>query len=377
MLEIDRIVQALRAVGNEPSWLATVVAIEGSAYRRPGARLLFSRDGKLAGTISGGCLEREVMRIGAWLAQHGPVLRTFDARRDEDGEGAFRSGCSGKVRLLIEPVTDAVRENLSFVTRELASQRVVAIATVLAVGSSRTRVGEQLVCGSDGALSSLADGALSHELLANLVALLGAKAPLSVHHRRGSLEALLEIMEPAPHVSVFGTGEDAVPVARLAAQLGWHVTVRAKHGGFAARDRFSGVAALELASVPESVARLSTYARALAVVMTHDYAQDRETLAGLLASNVGYIGMLGPARRTQRMLAELQGERVFAAERLARVYGPAGLHLGAETPEAIALSIVAELQAVLANADAGFLRSRQLGIHEQPQPLRLLTAEGA
>ena len=339
--------------------------------------MLFSGHGKLAGTISGGCLEREVMRTGAWLAQNGAVLRIFDARRDDDGESAFRSGCNGKVQLLIEPATDAVRASLALVTSELASQRPVAVATVFATGSLPTRLGAQLVCGSAGILTSAPDAALAGELGTNLLALLGPKASRNVQQRRGSFEALLEIIEPAPHVSVFGTGEDAVPVARLAGQLGWHVTVRAQHGGFAGRDRFSGVAALEVASVPQSVERLSTYARALAVVMTHDYLQDRETLAALLASNARYIGMLGPARRTQRMLAELQAERAFSAERLACIYGPAGLHLGADTPQAIALSIVAELQAVLAEADAGFLRNLSLGIHERPQPLRLLTAEGA
>jgi xanthine dehydrogenase accessory factor len=377
VLEIAQIYRAIEQAGDEPCWLASVVSVEGSAYRRPGARMVFSRDGKLSGTISGGCLEREVLRTGAWLAQGGAILRTFDARRDEDGEVSFRSGCNGKVELLIEPVTDAVRATLALLTSELAAQRPVALATALAAGPTPIRLGAQLVCASNHSLKPLGDVALERELASKLLELLGAEPRRNVHYRRGSFQALLEVIEPQPHVSIFGTGEDAVPVARLAAQLGWNVSVRAEHGGFATRDRFNGVAALELAGVSASVARLSSYARALAVVMTHDYEQDREALGALLDSNVRYIGMLGPARRTQRMLDELRAEVSYPAERLACVYGPAGLHLGADTPEGIALSIVAELQAVLGHAQAGFLRSRSLGIHEQQACLRLLQAEGA
>jgi xanthine dehydrogenase accessory factor len=376
VLEIAQIGRILEQLGDEPSWLVTVVAVEGSAYRRPGARLLFGREGKLAGGISAGCLEREVMRTGDWLAQRGAVLRMFDVRRDEDGEGTFRSGCNGKLQLLIEPVTEAARAALLLAKSELGAERPVAVATLLAGGPAPV-LGAKLVQSSARSFSSVVDPALTRELGAKLSELLGAKPRRSLRYRRGSLDALLEVVEPEPHVSVFGTGEDAVPVAKLVTALGWNVTVRAQHGGFGVRDRFSGVAPLELGNVIESVRRLSSHAKALAVVMTHDYEQDRETLAALLASDARYIGVLGPAARTQRMLAELQTGSPYSAERLACVYGPAGLHLGADTPEAIALSIVAEMQAVLAGAQAGFLRSRSAGIHEQLAPLRLLQAEGA
>jgi len=376
-LEIAQIHRALAAAGSEPSWLVTVVRVEGSAYRHPGARLLFSRDGKLAGSISGGCLEREVMRTGAWLTRQGALLRSFDARRDEDGEGAHRSGCNGKVELLIEPVTEATRAVLAFAQRELQAQRSVALGTVLACSSPQVRLGAQLVQGATASLNEVADASLAQELASCLVdALNGERRPYA-RHRRGPFEALVEVVEPAPHVALFGTGEDAVPLARFAAQLGWGVTVLAPHGGFATRDRFNGIAPLRLGAVSESVALAARYAKALAVVMNHDYEQDRETLGALLGSSVRYIGMLGPARRTQRMLAELRASERFSAARLACVFGPCGLHLGADTPESIALSVVAEMQAVLADAEAGFLRTRSAGIHERHTPLRLARAEGA
>lgn len=323
MREIAEIASRLRNLGPQPAWLATVVAIQGSAYRRPGARLLFSRDGKLAGGISGGCLEREVMRTGEWLAQRGPVLRIFDGSRDEDGHGAARSGCNGLVEVLIQEVTPAVSETLQRAAGELAQQRSVALTTLLPSG-----------------------------------------------------RIFVEQLQPAPHLSVFGIGDDVVPVARLATQVGFDVTVRAAHGGFGARARFSGVAPLELRPVADH--SLAHYARLFAVVMTHDYEQDRATLAALLRSQARYIGMLGPARRTQRMLNEIQAREACPLERLACVHGPAGLHLGGEGPDAIALAIVAEAQTVLHGKQGGFLRAQKAAIHDQEQPaVRVLQAEGA
>jgi xanthine/CO dehydrogenase XdhC/CoxF family maturation factor len=321
--EIAEIASRLAQLAPQPAWLATVVAVQGSAYRRPGARLLFSRDGKLAGGISGGCLEREVMRTGEWLAQRGPVLRIFDATRDDDGHRVVRSGCNGQVEVLIQEVTPALSETLQRAAGELAQQRSIALTTLLPSG-----------------------------------------------------RFFLEQLEPAPHLSVFGIGDDVVPIARLATQVGFDVTVRAAHGGFGARARFSGVAPLALA--PAADHALQHYARLFAVVMTHDYEQDRATLAALLRSAARYIGMLGPAHRTRRMLTEIQAREASPPERLACVHGPAGLHLGGEGPEAIALSIVAEAQAVLHGKQAGSLRSRRGPIHDQDQPaVRVLQAEGA
>jgi xanthine dehydrogenase accessory factor len=321
--EIAEIASRLGNLAQQRAWLATVVAIQGSAYRRPGARLLFSRDGKLAGGISGGCLEREVMRTGEWLAQRGPVLRIFDASRDDDGPSVLRSGCNGLVEVLIQEVTPALGDTLQRAAGELAQQRAVALITLLPSG-----------------------------------------------------RIFLEQLEPAPHLAVFGIGDDVVPVARLATQVGFDVTVRAAHGGFGARARFNGVAPLELA--PAADHRLQHYARLFAVVMTHDYEQDRATLAALLRSPARYIGMLGPARRTQRMLTEIQAGEPSPPERLACVHGPAGLHLGGEGPEAIALAIVAEAQAVLHGKQGGFLRSHRAPIHDHDQHAsRVLQAEGA
>lgn len=375
MREIVEISRAISQAAAEPTWLATVVGIEGSAYRRPGARMLFGRDRKLVGTVSGGCLEREIVRTGAWLARDGAVLRTYDTRSDEDGPGAFSSGCNGKVELLIEPVTDELRAALEASTLELLHERSPTLVTMLDAGGRSTRLGTRLLQTDTGVASFGGESCPPREFMRELAAFGRAAGSRIVRKQWAGLQALIEPLEPEPHVSVFGTGEDAVPVVQLAARMGWGVSVRAKHAGFAARDRFAGTAHVHVGRVDANVSELSRYARSFVVVMTHEYDQDRETLGALLSSSVRYIGMLGPRRRTQRMLTELAVSD--ADPRLANLYGPAGLHLGADTPETIALSIVAEMQAVLAQAEAGFLRQRALGIHTQSPALRLLRAEGA
>jgi xanthine/CO dehydrogenase XdhC/CoxF family maturation factor len=183
------------------------------------------------------------------------------------------------------------------------------------------------------------------------------------------------VIDPDPHCFIFGTGEDAVPVARFARQLDWKVTICAEGSQFSTRDRFVGLANLRIGTLSQCVADLDRAARPLALVMRHDYERDRAALAALLSSKVPYIGLLGPARRSQRMLREICAHDGPSKDRLDCVYGPVGLHLGAETPAEIALSIVSEAQAVLARAGGGFLRERRLGIHQTSRPL--LDMEGA
>jgi xanthine/CO dehydrogenase XdhC/CoxF family maturation factor len=173
-------------------------------------------------------------------------------------------------------------------------------------------------------------------------------------------DVLFEVILPPPHLFVIGTGHDAVPVVRLAKSLGWNVTVCARQIRVSIRERFAGCEVL-FGSPKDLAARIDTHERAFAVVMGHDFDADREHVAMLLASRTRYIGILGPRARTARMLADLG---VDAGD--PRVHAPVGLELGAETPEEIALAIVAEIQSVLGKATATHLRDRRGSIHERP-----------
>jgi xanthine/CO dehydrogenase XdhC/CoxF family maturation factor len=351
----------------EQMWLATVVAVEGSTYRRPGARLLFSRDAILAGAISGGCLERELARTGPWLTRNGPVIKVFDSRWDDDEVRG--TGCDGKVHVLLEPITAVTDGALAVIGRELDAERSVALVTLLASQLPNVPLGARVLKTDHGLVSQVPDLALARRCAEVATEALLDRELEPVQLDLGGATVLLEVLEPAPHLFVFGAGADAVPVVHLASLLGWNVTVCGARSHVATRARFAMLARVSEQSPAEDAAALDRCARPLAVVMSHDYEADRDVLQALLGTRVPYIGMLGPARRTERMFAELeQAGTPPPADGRQRVWSPAGLALGAETAEEIALSILAEAQAVLAASEPGFLRERSGSIHRRPEP---------
>ncbi len=366
MSELSSICRALReATGaGEPTWLATVVGVEGSAYRRPGARLLFGRDGVLAGSLSAGCIDRDVVRSGAWSSEDGPVLRSYDASTDDSQPGS-RSGCGGKLRVLIEPVSAELARLFEIMGQQLELERRIALATVVSGRAAGPRLGERLLQTRDGVHGELSGSGAAAAVQRALQAVLAAEGPRVESFDQRACEALLETVEPAPHCFVFGAGEDAVPLVRFARLLEWRVTVCAPSRRFSVGDRFAGLAELKVDPLAACIAALNRCGRPLAFVMAHDYERDREALAALLGSGARYVGVLGPARRTAQMLAEIAERTPVAKTALAPVHGPAGLHLGSETAPEIALSMIAEAQACLAGADARSLRDRKLGIHER------------
>ena len=351
----------------EPAWLATVVGVEGSSYRRPGARLLFGREAVLAGAVSGGCLERELGLTGPWLTRNGPVIKIFDSRAED--ERAPGTGCEGKVHVLVEPLSAVSDGALSLIGRELAEENRVVLVTVLDTDLPGVPVGARLVKTHRRLTSQVPN----LELLRDLTGLAStALAETELTARRLSFcgtTILLELLEPPPHLFVFGAGADAVPVVRMAALLGWTVTVCGATAHVATRERFVKLARVSEGSLDEDIALLERSARPLAVVMAHDYRADRRALAALLGTKAAYVGVLGPAHRTHRMLEEIERDgRGPVATGRARVFGPAGLALGAETAEEIALSMLAEAQAVLAETEPVFLRERSGTIHARGAP---------
>lgn len=163
-------------------------------------------------------------------------------------------------------------------------------------------------------------------------------------------------------VLLFGAGADAVPFARIAAELGWQVTVHDHRPAYLTAERFPDAHDL-IPQVVDETPILDSDDRTAAVIMTHNYTRDSLVLPALLTSDVFYIGALGPKRRTEQLLEEIGGS--FTPEQLARLYAPAGLDIGADTPEGIALSIIGEIQSVLSNRNGGSLRNRQGSIYDR------------
>ncbi len=369
MHELSRLCETARGfrVAGEPLFLATIVRVAGSSYRRPGARLLFTTGRVLAGSVSGGCLEADLVRTGPWAVRAGPVLRSYDAR-DDDGGLAARTGCGGAIELLIEadsPLSAA--DPLPFIAGCLEREERGCVVTVFQSARPELKPGDRLLVDAAGVprATTFRDLSIQRTLL------LAAKEALSDGTSRGyrsrdAFEALIEVVEPPPHLFVFGGGPDALPIAELARAIGWNVSVWERHQRPSVQDRFFGRAQVAAGSTSDAIRALNARATPLSVIMSHDYEKDRERLRLLLGSRARYIGVLGPARRTRRMLGELmRAGEAFSEQQLSRVHGPAGLHLGGETPAEVALSIISEAQAVLRGTSGAFLRDRRRPIHER------------
>jgi len=343
----------------EPFLVATVVRVNGSSYRRPGARMLVTRDLWVGGSVSGGCIEQDVLRKGWWWTSNGePRLVTYDAHSDEGLGWGLGAGCNGTVDVLLEPGKKDGLDPIEFIARCYKTQQRGAIATVF---GGATPLGTHVsVTAKGGVASDGMDGA-TREWIAEECRLVLDRAESKVVGCRtnaGPVDALIEVVLPPPRFFVIGVGRDAVPVVSIASAIGWETIVCDASARFETRERFPDADEILAASPAEIAARAEACDRAMAVVMAHDYERDRACLAALLETRVGYIGMLGPRTRTARMLDDLGVPRHDP-----RVHAPVGLALGAETPQEIALSIVAEAQSVLTGRSAASLREQRGSIH--------------
>ncbi|MFI5341201.1 MAG: XdhC family protein [Candidatus Methylomirabilales bacterium] len=375
MNEIQALLEAFAALKRDSTRaaLATVVKVRGSAYRRPGARMLIAPDGRTVGSISAGCLDRDVCeRAQKVIASEVPAVATYDTTAAGDDVWGLGLGCAGLVEVLIEPLGQDAPANqvLTFLGERVTRRDVGVVVTVFrGVGGVAGAVGSRLMLTEGGLGFCNVEDALLAQALTD-----EARQALQEGRSRvkeyavpgGTAEALVEVVSPPAPLLIFGAGDDAVPLGRLAKEIGWHVTVVDNRPGFATPERFPWADAVVVVR-PEDVAqRIPMDDRTAAVVMTHNYAHDLELLKMLLPSPVRYLGILGARGRTLAMLRALKEAGPAGREHdLAKVYSPVGMDIGAETPEEIALAILAEIKAVCTHRWAGFLRDRRGPIHDR------------
>jgi xanthine/CO dehydrogenase XdhC/CoxF family maturation factor len=350
---------ALRAAG-ESFVIATVVAVTGSAYRRPGARMLIGRERWIAGSVSGGCLEGDVMRRGWWQTERNATVVTYDSIVTDDADAdALREGlglgCNGVVDVLLERDGCGGVDVFAFLARCRVAQQRGALVTVFASDDPSVAVGDRLAVDAEGRC----EGALG-----NVTTLLAMEARRAIGsgattvYTAGGMRALVEVIVPAPRLFVLGAGHDAGPVVALAKQIGWDVIVCAASLRPELRARFARADGIVTGGPADVIALIDASDRAACVVMNHDVARDSACLDAALVSRAAYVGMLGPRHRTAAILDELGRDG-----RDPRLHAPVGLALGAETPAEIALSIISEIQAALAAAAATSLRECREPIH--------------
>ncbi len=383
MKEIPQLLETWRGLqaAGEDAVLATVVKVEGSSYRNPGARMLIDANGGSVGTISGGCLESHVVKRAWWLTAREPaVVCRYDTSADEDAQWAFGLGCNGVVHVLLERLSAARgAPQLEALALARATMRAAATAVVIATSGCGVRVGERLLLGPDGgragALGAGGEGseggeagevgAFAARVAQDLAAVLreGCGACRRYAVGAGWAEVFLELLPPPLRLVVFGAGHDAVPVVRFAKALGWHVTVADGRAHYARRERFPEADAVLVSEADDPLRGCGVSADAAVVLMTHSLEQDRVLLGRLLRAPPRYLGQLGPRARTERLLAALAEAEPALRKRAELVHAPIGLDIGAENPEEIALAIVGEIRAAFAGRSGAMLRHHAGPIH--------------
>ena len=372
MNEIQRILDAVER-HHGPMYLATVVDIAGSSYRRPGAKMLILPGGARVGTISGGCLELDLCRQAAQICKEGPKLITFDTSDDAPDSGRrYNLGCSGIIHVLVEPITQNERCPLRWQQQAFSQRQSHAIGTVYqASTSSIWKPGARLQ------RQDVLDRGLPKQLVDCYDEVLQTGDATCCHvlsESRGENEwrMLIERVAAPKPIWIFGAGDDAVPLATLAMDLGWDVTLIDDRATTLSRERFPNVHRRLVCGFDQLEGQLSATPNTAAVVMTHDLAKDRCVVRWLFTTAANYVGILGPKSRTGKLLQQLHAAGALPdIDRLDRLRTPVGLDIGASNPTEIAVSICAEIVAHQHRRSGGPLSNRQDSIH-QPAAHRLI-----
>jgi xanthine dehydrogenase accessory factor len=365
MKEIQAILSAydrLQSIEAHRIALATVVYVEGSSYRRAGARMLVAENGEFFGGISGGCLEGDALRRAKQaLIQSKPSVVRYDTREDDAHQIGVGLGCNGVIDVLISPLHRDDPHNPMVVLRSCHADRkpnVLATITEVKGPVPNLQIGQMFRYAEETAPGT----GLSPQIAKDVRQVFQDRKSTLVTYaaEEGSFTCFLEFLPPVMHLILQGGNYDIFPLLRIGKELGWKLTI-------VAPAKKLNKEAFELADaiVPEKTGPVETDDYTATVLMSHDYRTDLENLHKMLQTDIAYIAMLGPRKRTEKILAELQSEygKVVQPEALQRIYSPAGLDIGALSPEEIALAIVAEITAAFAGRDGRFLRERTGPIH--------------
>lgn len=299
--------------------LVTLVRIQGSSYRRVGARLLVGADGEYAGAISGGCLEAEVLRKAQWMIRSGAVVERYSTLFDDTAEIPYGLGCGGTVDLLVEP-TDTPEFQALMEAMEASLQGVARqIVTRLPTGEVSL---QRAVLEGSGSL------------------LFGSNVP--------SLDTntFEEWLDAPQRLILFGAGDDAQPMVKMAGMMGWNIIVIDGRAQWARAERFPEAMQVMAAGSFDQLDSLAVNENDAVVVMSHSYEQDRVWLTGAMPCAPRYLGLLGSRHRSALLVSESAARLGWSVERACNgLFAPVGLDLGGDGAEAIALAVVAEVQA--------------------------------
>lgn len=350
--------------------LATIVHLEGSSYRRPGARMLVLEDGVMIGAISGGCLEGDAL-VKALLTFSEKKSRviTYDTSDEDDATLGVQLGCEGVIQVLFEFINKEDSNNpIELLRKSISTRQAAALVTFYDLSDKRAnQTGACLLQLEDGTSFGINP---FHQIVPSLendieeVILTKKSRFVEYVNEEYITNAFIEYLEVPLSLIIVGAGNDAIPVMQLAEILGWEVRIVDGRKTHAKQDRFISACQV-LVSKPEAVLdQINIDSRTCFVLMTHNFLYDLQMLKALIQTPIPYIGVLGPKKKLTKLLHQLKEEGVEVSEEmLSRIFGPIGLDIGAETPEEIAASIISEIQAVFTDRKGGMLKWKKETIH--------------
>lgn len=371
--ELKDIVHAFREArdaGKETA-LATVVHVEGSSYRKAGARMLIEDDGNITGAISGGCLEGDALRKALLvIAEKKAKLVTYNTDDEDDAKFGLGLGCRGIIHVLIEPIDSGKAHHpLQLLQQCLQLQKALLITLFSLTNQYGEQAGTCLLLDEEGKqYGQIPNEALRAYIEKDAAANITLQKSSAKKYRvdQDETTVFFEYIKPGLSLVIAGAGNDALPLVKMAELLGWNVTIIDGRPDYLTQKRFPGSCSLLLSKPEKALAGMEINERTAFVLLTHNYHYDLAMLRQLLPLNLFYVGVLGPKRKLERMLDELKDEgAIFSPEQLSKIYGPTGLDIGAETPEEIAVSIIAEINAVMCGRAGSFLRDKQETIHSR------------
>ncbi len=372
MKETKAILEAEKIAASEgqATALVTVVQVEGSSYRRPGARMLVTESGNMTGAISGGCLEGDALRKALLvLHQQEAKIVTYDTSDEEDRSIGVQLGCAGIIQVLMEPVKPHIPTNSIKLLQKITGKRQSAVlVTIFSVEEKNNpQPGTCWLLEVDGTVSgNLPDPEWEQPLLNAARKVLEEKkaALIQLETQGKSWNCFIEFIAPPVSLIIAGAGNDVIPLVGMADILGWESTILDGRPSHANADRFQSSCTIRVTDPGRALDNLTIDNRSAAVLMTHNYQYDKAMLVEFLKTGIPYIGCLGPKKKLERMLDELAEEGyVFSSDQLSTLYGPVGYDIGAETAEEIALSVISEIQGMMACKTGPSLRNKSTPIH--------------
>lgn len=371
MKEIQQIIQAYQRSKqhNKKAAIATVVKVDGSAYRRPGARMLITEDGELTGAISGGCLEGDALRKAqSVIFQQQSMVVTYDTTDEDDQKFGVGLGCNGIIQVLIEPIGLHEKDNpLELLKTALDDRHSSTLVTVFSLKHSRSeqigtiilKKGEKIF----GSSNKIEDDLLN-QIINELNYITDKENNIIKNYPEfDDVFVLYESIRPPVQLFLFGAGNDTIPLTKMAAILGWQIILMDGRKNHATKERFPDSSEIITGTPAEVVQHLQPDSNSVALLMTHNFEYEFEVLNHILSFNLPYIGILGPKKKTEKLISRLFDKgKIVPTE---SIFAPTGLNLGAEGSEEIALSILAEIKAVLNHKKPIFLRDKSGPIHEE------------